>query len=623
MLATKFILLKKTNIKRKIFIVFILFIIIIFLFNFDLKPLNVKKSKIGNNSNVKYKNSKIIEENYFIIDSNNLENIKSHMYGFSVSKNGILTDNYFKQIGEYDLPEPQGAFVMIRNIGNEILINQDFYGCFGIYIYENKESNYFVLSNSFLLIEEYLLDKQNISFNKDYADNLIITHYLSYSLGETLIKEINQIPTNVFLVINKKNKNLKINYIDYKENTILLDSEEGLKIIDKWIDKWGYILRSLKKKTDNISFDLSGGFDTRMLLTILLNSGINPNEINIFSRQDKVHDHEVDFEIAKNISLKYGFKLNNYNLNRKGNIWTLQDSLFNSLYVKLGFHKEFYLTNKFYTKPLFTFRGSNGESLRGMPHFNINGFIQAHSNNNVPKYKKEFYNSSMRLIKRSISFLKDKKTFDDSFDIASTLHCKALGKNHFGKSAIEKFTANIFRLDPLMDPDIKTIKYNINGKTPHDLISYIFIRFGKDLINFPFQGKRKLNIESIKNAKRLNQNSRPYVIKSDYNAKFYIDSERTSPSLSSKNDNDAFLYLTKLCKSSRFVNILNNMYDNNVYNWANKYSIESNYFPLRHYYALLAIVITLENLSLNQKYMKNSTNIENYKSSQIFQDLVV
>jgi len=378
-----------------------------------------------------------------------------------------------------------------------------------------------------------------------------------------------------------------------------------------------------KKKTDNISFDLSGGFDTRMLLTILLNSGINPNEINIFSRQDKVHDHEVDFEIAKNISLKYGFKLNNYNLNRKGNIWTLQDSLFNSLYVKLGFHKEFYLTNKFYTKPLFTFRGSNGESLRGMPHFNINGFIQAHSNNNVPKYKKEFYNSSMRLIKRSISFLKDKKTFDDSFDIASTLYYKALGKNHFGKSAIEKFTANIFRLDPLMDPDIKTIKYNINGKTPHDLISYIFIRFGKDLINFPFQGKRKLNIESIKNAKRLNQNSRPYVIKSDYNAKFYIDSERTSPSLSSKNDNDAFLYLTKLCKSSRFVNILNNMYDNNVYNWANKYSIESNYFPLRHYYALLAIVITLENLSLNQKYMKNSTNIENYKSSQIFQDLVV
>ena len=127
-----------------------------------------------------------------------------------------------------------------------------------------------------------------------------------------------------------------------------------------------------------------------------------------------------------------------------------------------------------------------------------------------------------------------------------------------------KFTANIFRLDTLMDPDIKTIKYNINGKTPHDLISYIFIRFGKDLINFPFQGKRKLNIESIKNAKRLNQNSRPYVIKSDYNAKFYIDSERTSPSLSSKNDNDAFLYLTKLCKSSRFVNILNNMYDNNI-----------------------------------------------------------
>ena len=43
------------------------------------------------------------------------------MYGYSVSRNGILTDNYYKQIGEYTEPEPQGVYVMIRKVNSEVL----------------------------------------------------------------------------------------------------------------------------------------------------------------------------------------------------------------------------------------------------------------------------------------------------------------------------------------------------------------------------------------------------------------------------------------------------------------------------------------------------------------------
>ena len=298
------------------------------------------------------------------------------MYGFSVSKTGILTDNFYKEIGEYYLPEPQGAFVIIQKNGKEIIINQDFYGSYGLYIYENKESEYFAFSNSFLLLEEYLIDKQNLSLNKDYVDNFIITYLLSFSLEETLIKEIRQIPNNAFLVINQKDKSFKINYIDYKEETIPLESEEGLKIIDRWVDKWGYIFRSLKRKTDNISLDLSGGFDTPTVLAILLNSGIDLNKINVYFFQDKIHDHDVDFKIARDISLKYGFKLNNFDFNNYQTLWSIKDMLLNSLYAKLGFHKEFYFQNKFYKNPIFSFAGSNGEVLRGMPNSPINEFIE-------------------------------------------------------------------------------------------------------------------------------------------------------------------------------------------------------------------------------------------------------
>ena len=230
---------------------------------------------------------KISEENFFILDSNNLKNVQSHMYGFSVSKNGILTDNYYKQLGEYKEPEPQGVYIMIRNLGNDIIINQDIYGSFGIYIYENNKIQYFALGNSFLLLEEYLIGKENMSFNKEFADNLILNSLCSFSIQETLIKEIKQIPSNAFIELNINKKSLKIKYLDFKENSIPLESKEGIKILDKWADKWGFILRSLKRQTDNISIDLSGGFDTRLVLSILINSEVNFNDIRINTALDK------------------------------------------------------------------------------------------------------------------------------------------------------------------------------------------------------------------------------------------------------------------------------------------------------------------------------------------------
>ena len=83
---------------------------------------------------------------------------------------------------------------MVRNIGKEIILNQDFYGSFGIYLYENKDTGYFALSNSFLLLETYLIGKQNISFNKDFSDNFIISELCTPSIHETLINEINFFP---------------------------------------------------------------------------------------------------------------------------------------------------------------------------------------------------------------------------------------------------------------------------------------------------------------------------------------------------------------------------------------------------------------------------------------------
>ena len=581
-------------------------IIIIILFSYLCYDKNKKKYINDNDKNI----NNLIYNNFFILDSNNLGNIKSHFYGFYVSKKGIITDNYYKKYGYYEDPKPQGAYVMVKVRGNEIEINQDFQGSFGLYIYESKDKKYFAISNSFLLLEEYLSSKQNISLNKDFADNLIITHLCSPSIYETMIKEIIKLPTNSYLIINKKNKSFKINYIDYKENSIPLESEEGLKVIDDWVDKWTYIIRSIKEKTDNFYFDLSGGFDTRTALSILLNSGLDVNNIQINSAKRKIHGYDEDYNISKNISLKFGLKLNKLNLDKNYSKWSINDTLICSMYSKLGFHKEFYWKDRFFTKPRFSFTGDGGEYIRGKPGLPIENFFLKllSQEKGIIGYEEEFYNASMRLYNRSISLLKKVKKYDNDYEISSDFY-ERYHPNHFGKKVVEGFMANFYFIQPLIDPDIRKIKYNISGGFSHDLIAYIYVRFAHDLIFFPFQNHRTLSLESIKKAEKLNKNYIPYIKKSDYNKNFYLDEKRISPIPPFNNTNKTVeVFLKELFDSTNFIKIINKIYNNNVYDWAKKYSEKSKFFPLRHEYGLLAIAISIEYLSLNKRYMEHFDN---------------
>jgi len=595
----------KRNKNYKLFLIFIICIIILFSstsYLTRLEGINTKNEDIKINS--KNELSGLINENFFILDSNNLHVIKSHLYGYIISKDGILTDDFYKTTGKYDEPLPQGVYIMIRKNENEIIINQDFYGSIGLYMYENKEEKYFALSNSFLLLEEYLLEKKKkLSLNKDFSDNLIVSSLCSYSIEETLINEIKQITSNAFIVINIKMKDLKIYYKNYEENSIPLESAEGLAIIDNWIDKWGYIFRSLKKQTNNISGDLSGGFDTRTMITVLLNAVNDMNELNIHSIKDKKNDHQTDFNIGKKISLKFGFKLNNYSLDNNITNWSVKDTILTTIYTKLGFHKQFYLKQYFYNKPRFSFTGSGGEFLRGYPNAPIERFLNMTCSKNIKNHEKEFYHSSENIFNRSISFLKNQKIFINDYEISYDIYTKSIGRNHFGKAAFESFMTNSYTIQPLMDPDIKKIKYNINKGQSHDLIAYIMVRFAHDLINFPFQGNRTFDAESIKKAERLNNYTKPYKKKYDYNQNFFIDNKRKSPVNSFVNNNYSYEYLIELFKSSKYINIINKIYDKNVYNWANHYSYKTNYHPLTQHYALLAIAIIFQSLSSKEKLL--------------------
>ena len=123
------------------------FILIVFiiLFSIPTERKDITQNIIINkySNKAKTQKNKLIDENFFIIDSNNLEEISPHLYGYIISKNGILTDNYYKMIGHYEEPEPFGVYTMIRKIDNNIIINQDYYGSYGLFAFGTRQI-YFV-----------------------------------------------------------------------------------------------------------------------------------------------------------------------------------------------------------------------------------------------------------------------------------------------------------------------------------------------------------------------------------------------------------------------------------------------------------------------------------------------
>ena len=326
---------------------------------------------------------------------------------------------------------------MIRNNGSQIRIDQDFCGCYGLYYFENIKENYFALSNSFLLLVQFLVVRHNISINTDFINHYILLGLRSISIQETMINEIIELPSNTVIIINIKQKKINFLYKDYKENTIPLYSKQGLKIIDNWVDKWGYIFRSLKKQTDNLYLELSGGFDTRSVFSILKNSGVNLNNIIIKTIEDKNNTfYGEDFKIVNNIAAKFKLKVNSFSLDNKITNWNSNDTLFCSIYSKLGFGNWFNFRDGFYNKPRFAFTGFGGENIRGYPGYPIKQYLEYLIKQRKLKFnfKRIFFDSSIKFFKRILKLLKKGKTYKNDYEITSDFYFKGGTRHHFGNT---------------------------------------------------------------------------------------------------------------------------------------------------------------------------------------------
>lgn len=454
-----------------------------------------------------YKNFFKPENNFFIIDSNNIHSIDTKMYGYCVNENGILEDSKYKKEIINDKFRC-GAYVLVLANKQEIVIRQDNNGSYGLYCY--KENGYFAISNSFHYLLDYLKSKCNLSINHDYAYSFFMDYLGSTSFSDTPINEIELLDKDFIVHIDKKNSTIFFERITNEDGNFRIDSKEGIAILDSWFNKWTRFFCKLFDKTKQINLSLSGGFDSRITFMLVLKSGINIKDILVSSFTDELHTHKEDYEIASSIAGYYGFPLNNNTFKNEKVNYSLEDMLNISLYVKMSANKQMYFRNNFYEEKRFYISGLGGEALRARSKIPFKEYI------NQKKAKTHRFTSWLaEKAEASITYSLNKtmgKIFSkhpnvnlDSKEFYTYLHRETDCRSHSGKSAVESYLSNVISIMPLIDSQIRMIKPSCLECDDEDLlICLLYIRYCPELLDFKFQGGRSISAKTIEYAKKLN-----------------------------------------------------------------------------------------------------------------------
>lgn len=577
---------------------------------------------------------------FFIISSDNLEEIQSSLYGFCYVDNKIVEN--VDDIGKNE-PNGDGAYVLIKRNNNIISIEQDFIGSYGLYLYNDE--TFFAISNSLIYLVDYIKTKRKITFNKKYADSFIISPLCSVSCQETIINEITMLDRNAIAMININSRHLSIIYKDNQENSIKLDTEGGMEILDNWFNKWTSIIRNLKRQTNRISVDLSGGFDSRLTFLLFAASNIDLNEIRVSSMNDQLHTHKEDFEIASQIANHYKFELNNTS-NMKCELlnYTLNDVINSSFYTKLSFHKQMYYKCNKSLKNRYMFGGHGGECIREYWNNSENDYINEQLSR-IPNYfnRDQTYSQIEENIRSGIqnnlNNVKQKYTSNEN-DIVSNLYRDTRCRNHFGKAVVENYFGGYITLSPLLDRNLHKLKLNCDGcKDKNLLMAIILTRYDKDIIKFKFDSGKVIAEQTIKYAEEINKKY-PYIKTTRSFVKKQHQTENDLPVVVYNNKkacttDDVNSFIEKVFLSSHTRKSFELLYGEHVYNSIFNDRQKQKWHPQQQAITVIAICKFLQDTIVSQNvnssdcanslyehknYINNCTNT--LKNHPYIQDLI-
>lgn len=563
-----------------------------------------------------------IKEKFFVLDSNNYKDFKTKLYGYYFDEQGnLITQSNFEKFDE----NAHGAYIFVENNNGKITIKQDFNGSYGLYLFQ--KDNYFAVSNSFLYLVEYLKSKFELSYNYDYANTFLVCVLCSEVYEKTFINEITALSRDTEIHIY--DNIIQLLNIDYKEYSISIDSKEGIDTLDKWFFKYTSIIRNIKAKSNLLSCDLSGGFDSRCCFALFLAANINLDEVKINSSTDGLHCHPEDLKIATDIANYFNFQLNkqpklptSHKFYPFKDIQTVIDL---SFYTKLGFHKEMYFKTGIRNVIHYSFMGAEGEFLRGAPIITKQQYIGRYSRSKL--FGKTYIESIDKVLQDTFFNLKNKFKIENENFIPTFCCREGQSKNHFGKTRVGNYISNVLSFYPLSDKIIRKINFNNQNCSDRKLLITVLLdRYCPALLNFEIEGGRTFDSKTIEYAKKINAK---FPFKNPYTTKISLDKtkeDNTILELSSAEKNaidekskisatDCNNYLYYLFCSKGFKDLFESHFSKTVYSYIQKHVITNNYFPLRHVYSAIAAVkflIDVQQSKINNKNITSSLDSLEY-----------
>ena len=449
-----------------------------------------------------------VEKNFFLIDSDNLSDVQTRFYGYSIQSDGIYEDDNLTPEAVKNL-DGRGCYVYIDARDGQITIKQDLNGSWGIYLF--RHGDYFALSNSFFRLLDHVKFRRPLTVNRDYCHYLLLNDVCSHAYSETAVNEIQLVDRSAILHIDTTKKSLETELTNYREYSVSLDSQAGMVAFDRWVELWGKIFRGLARHTNFVQADLSGGFDSRISFALLLNSKINLNNVRVYSIKGTVHTFGEDYDIAAQIADHFKFKLNEPFPERQIFNCSLTDIFNLDLYSNRTVSSLLRLWGQKGVDKVYRLGGMGGETLRDYWIAPPKEFTKNELRKAAPfsqNLSRELCRSIERILDSGFRSVQNKYHISDSDSryIPQLLYQESRCRNHFGKESLCSYFVNNVRLVPALDPEVRTLKLVTSECSDAQLLmTLLFVRYEPDLLKFPFQGKRSLVPETVAYAQKLNE----------------------------------------------------------------------------------------------------------------------
>lgn len=336
--------------------------------------------------------------------------------------------------------------------------------------------------------------------------------------------------------------------------------------------------------TNDISVDLSGGFDSRAVLALVLSSNLQLDEISFHSIDDKLHTHKEDFEIATLIANEFDFKLNDTSKMNSSTYFynDMNVPVAISLYTKLSFHNQMYWKFFKLNNPRYTITGAGGELIRSSSQS---------PQSIIEKAEKISYDSgysTKKVMQDNLEYL-HKESYAE---MGHSLYRNTRARYHFGKGAVENYFANIIGLNPLMDSNLNKLKsYSKDCRDTNLLITLIYVRYCPKLLDFKFDKGRKINDSTIDFARKISGNYPMEHIRfaqKHSDIKFFTGS---NDCLIKRENIDE--YLKNIFLSNDFKKYFEKYFSSKYYINSAAYLEEEKFFPLQKIYPLLSLVLII------------------------------